>query len=43
MSDLLPYTLLGLLGVFALLGAAGRGADTCDPHFLPDRPTERRP
>jgi hypothetical protein len=43
MSDKLPYTLLGLLGVFTLLRAAGRGVNTCDPHFFAGRPTERRP
>jgi hypothetical protein len=43
MSDLLPYTLLGLLGVLALLGLAGRRADTPDPEFLAARLTERRP
>jgi hypothetical protein len=43
MSDLLPYTLLGLPGVLALLGLAGRGADTRDPEFFTRRLTERRP
>jgi hypothetical protein len=43
MSDLLPYPLLGLLGVHAPPGLAGRGADTQDPEFLAARPTERRP
>jgi hypothetical protein len=42
MSDLLPYTLLGLLGVLALLGLAGRGADTRDPESSAGRLTERR-
>jgi hypothetical protein len=43
MSDLLPYTLLGLLGVLALFGPPGRGADTRDPEFFAGRLTERRP
>jgi hypothetical protein len=43
MSDLLPYTLLGLPGVLALLGPARRGADTQDPQFFARRLTERRP
>jgi hypothetical protein len=43
MSDLLPYTFLGVLGVLALLGRAGRGADTRDPEFSARRLTERRP
>ena len=43
MSDLLPYTLRGLLSVLALLGPAGGGADTRDPKFSARRLTERRP
>jgi hypothetical protein len=43
MSDPLPYTFLGLPGVLALLGLAGRGADTRDPEFSTRRLTERRP
>jgi hypothetical protein len=43
MSDLPPYTFLGLPGVLALLGVAGRGADTRDPEFSTRRLRERRP
>jgi hypothetical protein len=43
MSDLLPYTLLGLLGVLALLGLAGPGADTRDPEVSARRLTEQQP
>jgi len=43
MSDLLLFTLLGLLGVLALLGLAWWGADTRDPEFFAGRLTERRP
>jgi hypothetical protein len=43
MSDLLPYTFLGLPGVLALLVPAGRGADTRNPEIFARRLTERRP
>jgi hypothetical protein len=43
MSDLLPYTLLGLPADLAVLGPAGRGADTRNPQFFARRLTERRP
>jgi hypothetical protein len=43
MSDLLLYSLLGLLGVLALLRPAGPGADTRDPKVSAGRLTERWP
>jgi|tagenome__1003787_1003787.scaffolds.fasta_scaffold6263189_1 hypothetical protein len=43
MSDLLPYTLLGLPGILAVLGPAERGADTRKPESFARRLTERRP
>jgi hypothetical protein len=43
MSDLLLYSLLGLLGVLALLRPAGRGADTPDPKVSAGRLTEPWP
>ncbi len=43
MSDLLLYSLLGLLGVLALLRPAGPRAGTRDPKVSAGRLTERWP